>query len=90
MYEVKKNKACGVKTAGFFVKRHKKRGHFVAKTVKNPLKSSNYTKKKGRNAAFLVIRVIFQANRYAVIPLIYFRDGSVSAAIHPDGCYAWI
>ncbi|ECH7393081.1 hypothetical protein QJC67_000192 [Salmonella enterica] len=86
----KKTKPAASKPQAFLLKGTKKRGHFVAKTAKNPLKSSNYTKKKGRNAAFLVIRVIFQADKYAVIPLIYFRDGSVSAAIHPDGCYAWI
>ncbi|WP_395224673.1 hypothetical protein, partial [Salmonella sp. SKLX088796] len=84
---------CSCQTARCF---NKSKGVLITdlklKAFRNPQPSWGFSidKKKGRNAAFLVIRVIFQADKYAVIPLIYFRDGSVSAAIHPDGCYAWI
>ncbi|EBO3909719.1 hypothetical protein C5251_14710 [Salmonella enterica] len=46
MYEVKKNKACGVKTAGFFVKRHKKTRSFCGKNSKKPFKIIELHKEK--------------------------------------------
>ncbi|MJG45015.1 hypothetical protein DMB08_13620 [Salmonella enterica subsp. salamae] len=91
MYEVKKNQSPRRYNRGLFcILNFKNVVTLRDAHKKNNYKSDCYTNKKGRNAAFLVIRVIFQADRYAVIPLIYFRDGSVSAVTHPDGCYAWI
>ncbi|ECC9596036.1 hypothetical protein DUQ00_06745 [Salmonella bongori] len=90
MYEVKKNQSPRRYNRGLFcILNFKNVVTLRDAHKKNNYKSDCYTNKKGRNAAFLVIRVIFQANRYAVIPPIDCRDGSVSAVIHPARCYVW-